>query len=266
MKKMYLLGLLFCVTASLSKAQNCPAYEKAKEACEHFKDGYEKIRQLEVSEQKQLVRAMCEANDDERISVGKSAAERVQSDIWSNYDDLKKQKEEAEKYISMVLQDQQCNGKWDEAKRYQNEIDKIWPRIEKLRVKVTAGSNPVFDVMRQLGQEAHDAYQSSNSGQGLKEHPVASGKVDFITYGCQVIELKSNNSSSQSKGIKEAIDYTADLNKDNDFNSLVQKDSKFAPCKGVFKAVVMCYNSCPEITDDGEMHLRSIEWSKHWSQ
>jgi hypothetical protein len=265
MKKMYLMGLMFIVTSTFISAQ-CSNYDKAKDNYDHFIGGYEQIRQLQANEQKKLAKAMCEASDDDRRSVGRSVADRVQTEVWNNFDELNRQKEEAEKNIEAVLQDQQCQEKWNEMKKDQERIKEIWPRIEKIKEKVSAGNNPVFAAMTELGKEAHTAYQNAHASEGIKEFPVAHGDIDFVTYNCEVIELKSNNSSSLYKGRKEAEDYTSDLNNDQStFKKLVDRDSKFATCKK-FKAVVMAYESCPEITDDGEMHLRSIEWKMDWHE
>ena len=265
MKKLLVFCFALFMVQAYLKAQNCDEFDKAKDAYEHLTGGYEQIRHMTVDEQKRLVDAMCNADDDEIKAVGKSAAERIQEDMESNIDNLVQQKNDAESAIEAVENNQQCQEKLDDVKEYQERIDEIWPRIERITEIVKAGNNPVFKTMSALGQEAHQVmYQNAHSSEGIAEFQLpSSGKIDFISFNCEVIELKSNNSSSKYKGRKEAADYAKELNnKDGSaFKKLIEKEPKFAACKE-FIPVVMCYQACPEISDDGEMHLSDLDWTK----
>lgn len=250
-----LLMLLFIPNAKADK------YTDAKGACEKFINAYETIRTLTRDEQKSLVRAMCEAEDDARNEIGRSAANRVESMVLSNLDQLKRNKESADRMVDDVLRDETFKDKWDELKSLKNRMNEVLQRMERITGGVKGGNNPAFAFMSKMGMEAHKAYFNINSSNGVSEFEAGGKRIDFITYNCECIEVKADNSSAASKGRDQAKSYRDIMNTNADaFNSLVSKDSRFAACKGKFKWALACYRYCPSVNDDGEVQSASLGW------
>jgi hypothetical protein len=264
MKK--IIGVMFmCFVSILMNQQIAKAdkYSDAKYACEKFINAYEYIRTLTKSEQKNLVNAMCEAEDDARADIGRSVANRVESQVMSNLDQLKRDKESAERMVNDVLNDESYKDKWDELKGLRSRMSEVLDRMERITNGVKGGNNPAFAFMSKMGMEAHKDYASIHSSDGVSEFEVDGFKVDMITYKCECVEVKANNSSSISKGRGQARKYRDILNTNDDaFKKLVNKDSRFEKCKGQFRAVVACYIYCPEVTDDGQIRSSSIGWTE----
>jgi hypothetical protein len=264
-KTILLLCVMIMVTFTFSLSALADKYSDAKDAYDKFISGYEQIRSINKQEMKDLVNAMCSADDQQRTSVGKSAAERLENDTRSKYDELKQAKERAEALINEIKSDEQYKDKWDYLKDFQNRINEVWPRIERIVEKCRAGNNPVFAAMSRFGMQAHLEYQSLHSSEGIKEFEVSSGKIDFLNWNtCTCVEIKANNSSSISKGRQQLERYISDLKKPEYFNKLLEYNSeakeKFAKCKGEFNKKIACYIYCPEIDDNGDMLSASLGW------
>ncbi len=259
------LGTICILTFTSVLSAFADKFSDAKDAYERFISGYERIRSIDRQEMKDLVSAMCDANDEDRISVGRRAAERVESDVNSNYNELRRARENAQNLINAVKSDEQYKDKWDYVRDYENRMNEIWSRMERIREKASAGNNPVFAAMSKFGMHAHTEYQNIHSSEGIKDFEVPSGKIDFINWNtCTCIEVKANNSNSISRGRDQLNRYVSDLNKPEYFNRLLDYSSdareKFPKCKGNFKKKVVCYIYCPEIDDNGEMRSTSLGW------
>jgi hypothetical protein len=265
MKKLGLCMLaLFLITES--QGQSCDKYNEAKTAYEYFMSGYETIRTLEHDELQNLVKAICEAEEEEQESVSKDAAYRVESMVHSNIDKLEKDKEKADDLIKEVLNNSDCSSYQSEVSGWQSRMSEIWGRIERMENRVQAGNNPVTTITNKIGKDAHNVYQSDNSSKGLKEVTLSSGRADFVMNadnGCIVVEVKPNNYKAISKGRGQVNGYTDDLNnnRSSNFTDLVNKDAKFKDCEGKFKPLIVCYTYCPEVMMDGEVKSTSYQWS-----
>jgi hypothetical protein len=263
--KNYLLFMLGLLIINASQAQDCARYNDAKAAYEHFIQGYETIRTLEHDEQQNLVKAICEADEDERESVSKEAANRVESMVHSNIEVLEDDKEKADGICKEILDNSDCSGYHSEVRDWQSRMTEIWGRIERMKERVRAGNNPVTTLTNVIGKDAHNVYQNDNDNKGLREFPVASGKIDFVMNadnGCIVVEVKPNNYKAISKGRGQVNGYTDDLNtnRSDSFNKLVSQDEKFKDCEGKFKPLIVCYTYCPEVLMDGEIRSTSYKW------
>ena len=239
-------------------------YDDADRAAGEFLDRYEKLRSLNASENKRLVAAICDAEEADRKSVSRDAAERVERAVGKAYDSMRDLRSRAIDLLKAVQNEQKFKDKHGNVRDKEARINEVWDRVERMRSNgVIGGNNPVAAMMVKMGQEAHSAYQKNSSNCSVSEWRVGSGSADCIKRStCEVIELKPNNSRSISLGRSQARAYTEVLNKSPDeYNKLVEKDKGFAECKGKFNARVACYQFCPEINDDGSMRSASVGWN-----
>jgi hypothetical protein len=54
-------------------------------------------------------------------------------------------------------------------------------------------------------------------------------------------------------------DYVQAINKPDELERIKKENSRFAECKE-FVPKMKCYTLCPEINDDGEFRLTSVDW------
>jgi len=235
----------------------------AADVAQKYIDSYETIRTMEVEQMKRLIKAVCDADDDERKSVFRDEAERVASMVASEKDKLDKLKADANSKLEAAASDPQCEDK-NKLSDLQNRVKELSDRIERIAEKgVHAASNPAFDKLRELGQMAHDDYYNHHSGCApFRDIKVGDLKPDCILADeCVVIELKPNSSRAGYNGWRQAKDARDRLNTDDGFDALDAKAKEaLANCKGKFKARVDCYHYCPDVDDDGNVKSTSLDW------
>lgn len=255
----YILVLVFFVWTGISTADN---FDDAENKANRFYDKYNEVRNLDVSELKALVKALCEAEEEERQSVARDAASRVKDNVDREYRNLEDRRKEALEALDAVLRDETFKDKWSRAEDHKKRIEQYWETIKKMTEGVRGSNNPVTAFMLAEGQKAHLAYQENSSNCTVHEWSLPSGKADCINASsCEVIELKPNNSRSIYRGRDQGGRYRDTLNQDSaKLEELAQKDSRFRECKEKFKARVACYTLCPEIDDEGNMRSMSVGW------
>lgn len=258
--------ILFTAMLLFFSEAKADKFDDAKNAYQKFVDGYENIRTLTKDEEAALISAVCEAEEDDIVDIAKSKASEIETKVNDKNSTLKGDMETALKLIDAALNDETLKDKGDELKKYRDRIDELWKRVLRMQDKVRASSNPIFAFLTKIGNLAHKDYQEIHSSEGIAEFKVPSGKIDLVTYSCDCIEVKANNSKSISKGKSEVQQYADDLNKNNDvFESLVKENTKFAECKGSFKPVVVAYYYCPGgIDDEGDLKPGPIGYTEAW--
>ncbi len=253
------LGILLLMAVNLQAFAD--KYTDAREACNKVINSYETIRSLTRTEQRGLVSAMCEADDDARLEIGRSVANRVESMVMGAVDGMRRDQGNADKLVTEVLRDETFKDKWDDLKSLSSRMKEVMERTERMTNGVKGGNNPAFAFMSKMGMEAHKDYFNANSSYGISEFEAGGKKIDFITYDCKCVEVKADNSSAASKGRDQAKSYRDILNTSDDaFSKLVNKDSRFSACKGKFKWVLACYRYCPSVNENGEIQSSSIGW------
>ena len=258
-----LLVTAFLITfASHARADSC---SDAEDAAQKYIDSYNTIRTMEVDQLKRLVKAVCDADEDERTKVSDDEKPRVESMVASNKSDLDKAKADALSKLSAAISDDQCSNK-SKLNSLKEDVDKYAERIQKIADNgAQLGSNPAFDKLRKMGQMAHDDYYQHHSECApYRDIPVGSLKPDCILPDeCVVIELKPDNSRAAYNGYSNAKDSRDKLNTEDGFNALDSKYKEaFASCKQKkFRARVDCYHYCPDVNDEGQFTSTSIDWT-----
>ena len=261
-----LLVLAFLImSAPHARADSC---DDAKDAAQKYTDSYEEIRQLDVDALKRLVKAVCDADADEQVQVFRDEAQRVESLVLGEKSKLDTLKAEANSKLTAAISDDQCRDKRNNLSDLQKRVEEISGRIEKIsNTGVKLGSNPAFDKLRELSQEAHNDYYSHNSKCApYRDIRVGDLKPDCLDPdACLVIELKPDNSRAADKGWSAAKQSRDLLNEDKGFDATADKNSsfkeKFSQCKGKFKARVDCYHYCPDVDDEGNLKSTSLGWA-----
>lgn len=262
--------LVLCgMAACLAIPSQCFAddFDDAKTLANNFISQYDDIRSLTKSELQGLVKAMCNANEDELESVGNDASSRAKSDVQNKYDDLDKLQNQANQALDKVIADDNFQDKRSDAQSLKDRVNALWARIQRMTESVRGGNHPVVAYMRKAGQEAHKVYQSEHSSLcTVTEYPIKNRQADCINADqCWVIELKPNNDKAVDIGRSHAKEEADALNTDFDeFRKLVDKSSSFKnQCwrDKRFVPKVATYVFCPEIDDEGNYVSTSYGWS-----
>jgi len=254
-----ILGLLVCV--GLAKLALADIFDDAERSTSTFVNNFSELKRLSRSELELLVRAICDAEEEDRRSVSRDAAYTLKSKVSSEYDKLQRQKDEALTNIAKVLSDEKFRDKHSRTKEYEGKVKETWSSIERMTSSVRGANHPVVAYMLETGQEEHRRYQSNSSNCTVAEHTLPSGRADCIyASSCEVIELKPNNYRARSKGREQAERYARSLNEDpREREKLIEKSSNFRSCQK-FSWRVMCYTLCPEFDDEGQFRSVSVRW------
>lgn len=247
--------------SSTSSAQNYDLYNNAERAAKDLLYSYEDFKKLEKSEIEALVKAISEADEDERKSVSSDIGARVQSKVRSEYDETEKQKNNALEMLEIVLDDPSLESKHSDAERLKAEVEEKWKSIDKMYDSLRGSNHPVVSYMLDKGKEEDDYRKGRCSASQVD---TGNGYADCVGYdgnSCLIVEFKPNNSKSISKGQQQLKDYKSGLeNNSSKRQDLNNKHSSFAACQ-TFETRIDCYKLAPEIEDDGNFKTRSTEWS-----
>ncbi len=261
--------LMVCVMAALlaiPRLAFADDFDDARSLAEGFIGEYETIRNLDKTELKMLVKALCEADDAQFESVKDDVGNRVRDDVEKMYETLDHDQDQANKALDKIIADDNFQEKRSDAQSYKDRVNEVWGRVQRMTEAVRAGNHPVIAYMREAGQKAHQAYQDSHSSLcTVREQPVKNNKADCISADqCWVIELKPNNDAAVDLGRRAAKDEADALNTDFDeFKKLVDASSSFKnQCwrDKRFLPKVATYIFCPEIDDDGNYISTSYGW------
>lgn len=273
MKRNVMVGAFVVLAAVVGIAWAKGDWSSAQSKAEDMKRKQMELRKLAPEELRRVVKAVCEADEDERRDVGRDAADRVASKVGSELSSLERTRDDAYKAIDEVLSDSELKDRHDAAKRLRDEVADRWKSIENMAKNAMRGGNhPIVSFMALKGIEEHQNYQRNSSNCHAYEIETGSRRADCLrTDGdtCYVIELKPNNSRAISKGNQQARDSVTDLNKEvtkmlkgegsKVMQELISKRSDFAKCKE-WRAKLRCYTLCPEVNDEGEYRENSARW------
>jgi len=273
MRKKSLLGAFVVLAAAFGIAWAKGDWSAAQSKAEEMKRKQMDLRKLTPEELRRVVKAACDADEDERKDVGKDAADRVADKVKSELSSVERMRDDAYRAIDDVLADPDLKSNYDNAKRLRDDIADRWKSIENMAKNAMRGGNhPLVSYMAIRGIEEHQNYQRNSSNCHAYEVETGSRRADCLRADgdtCYVIELKPNNSRAISKGNQQARDSVTDLNKEvtkmlkgegsKVMQDLISKRSDFAKCKE-WRAKVRCYTLCPEVNDEGEYRENSARW------
>lgn len=240
----------------------------ARNAADYFKSKQQDLLKLAPGETRRIVKAICDADQDNRREAGRDISQRVASELNGKLPDLEKARDEANKRLDEVINDDKLKDNRDDAKRLKEDIASRWDSVERMTRSLRGANHPVVAFMLDQGQQAHKDRQERECH--ASEVALPSGRADCLMATgetCLVVELKPNNSNAISKGRDQVRDYASDLNAElkNPNSSIIKKlvdtKSDFAKCKK-FEQRVDCYRLCPDIGDDNEFREIRVDWSK----
>ncbi len=252
--------LTVCGAAAIAFA--AADWSAAERKFEEFRREHEQLRRLTPDETRKIVAAVCEAEEEDRQSVGKDASQRVRDKIEDEHEDLEEIKGDAIELLDAVLADSSQKDRHSKAKEHRGKVTEWWTSIERMTRSLRGANHPVVSFMLKEGQAAHESRQSSSSYCDVSAFRLGSaGEADCLKVsGCKVIELKPDNSKAIIKGTSQAQRYVDELNRKGEaFNALIKKDSDFAKCTK-FDRQVDCYKLCPDIDAEGEFRAASPRW------
>lgn len=255
---------LLLVTGFVLTPSSClaDAWDEAQSSSEKFIYEYGKLRQFDPDEVRDLVKALCDADEDAFDAVSHDVGYRIRDDVGRKFEDLQKLRDTANSALDKVLSDVTYKDRQNQARDYKDKIADLWRRIEEMTQSVRGGNHPVVSYMREAGQQAHSAYQNNSSYCTVSEWRTREGNADCIKAdSCVVIEVKPNNSRAKDKGLEQARKYARSLN-DNVDTDLISRNSDFRTCFDTksFKGKVVTYTFCPEIDDEGKYKSLSLGW------
>jgi hypothetical protein len=244
-------------------ARRVDLFDDAERAFSEFVDSYRDAKKLTIDEEKRLVAAICDAEEEERKSVASEASTRVRDKVGDSIDKLQAKRDKALELLGKVLNDTSLRSRHDKAKEYDQRARDLWESIVKMTKSPRGANHPVVAYMLETGQTQHRNYQQSSSNCTVYEWRTSAGVADCIYADgttAFVVEIKPDNSRAIAKGREQVSRYVAALNNDpSQLQELIKKDSRFKDVKA-FVGRLMLYQLCPEITDDGDFKEVSVSW------
>lgn len=231
------------------------AYYDAERSAKDFLYYYEDFTKLNKQALKSLVKAIAEADEDERREVAQRASREAMDKVTSDYAKAEKRKDEALKLLDAVLKDPALKSKHRDAEDLKTKVTEKWATTEEMSKGVRGANHPVTAYMV--------LHASRQRGCAASEFPVGGGFADCIRTSCDIIEFKPDNSSAKAKGEKQLKGYRQALLQKSDVrNSLNSKNSDFAKSTD-FRLTLEACTLLPEITDDGQFSEVSASWSTY---
>ena len=260
-----MLGLVF-LAAGAGIAWAAGDWSAAQSKAEEFKGKQEELKSLTPDEARSIVKAICEADEDERKDVGHDISERVKGVVSDKYEELKSVKEEAERKLDEVIDDDDLKDNHEDAKSLKEDVARRWEIVDRMTRSLRGANHPVVAFMIKQGQQAHKDRQEHCDA---REVVLESGRADCLMATgstCKVIELKPKNSKAIGKGKEQAQNYARDLNEElknrgesKVIKKLIETKSEFGNCER-FEQQVDCYTLCPEIDDNDEFREVRADW------
>lgn len=107
-------------------------WSAAKTKVEELKTKQQELRKLNPAEIKNIVTAICEAEEEDRLSAGKQAADRVASLVSSELSNLRSIRDAAYRLLDDVLADDSLKDRHSEAKQLKDDVQSRWNSIERM--------------------------------------------------------------------------------------------------------------------------------------
>lgn len=237
-------------------------WSRATDRADRFKSEYDDLRRLTPTETREVVTAICEADEEDRKDAASRAHDRAASNVSSKFSSLESLKDDTIRELENVIGDDNLKDKHSDAKSAKDETVRRWETIERMTRSLRGKNHPVVRYMIEQGNSAHVDRQSSSSYCTVSEHTMDSGRADCIyASNCTVIELKPDNSRAINKGKAQAQGYADELNtKEASRKKLIDKNSSFEKCEK-YDYRVDCYTLCPDIeAETNEMRSVSASW------
>lgn len=266
-KMLLVLGMLV-TSIMLAQVSVADTFSDAERLVNDTMNDCRDIKRLNSEEVERLVKAICDADEDERQAVGRDASGRVKDTVKREYDKLERQKNDAIALLDKVLADSQYKDKHSKAKDYKDKLLDTWKSTEKLTQAVRAANHPVVNYMLEAGNRAHKEYQSSSSNCTVSEWELpGSLRVDCLkATSCEIIEIKPNNSRAENKGWRQVKEYAKIIDgTPKEQEKLAGKSAAFKDCfEGgkKLKTHLALYTFCPDIDDEGNYRSTSYRWNK----
>lgn len=260
------LALAFGVGALLhphtGRADEWDQYYNAERSAKDLLYSYEDFKKMEKKEIEALVKAMCDADEDERKEVSSNIQSRARDKVRSEYDKVERRKNEALEMLKNVIGDDRFKSKRSDAERLKSDVEDKWKAVDKMWDLMRGSNHPVVSFMLDKGKAEHDYRRGRCSA---SEVDTGNGNADCIGYdgnACLIVEFKPNNTRAINKGWKQLDGYQKGLlNNPSKRQDLDKRSSSFPTCPKQFDIRVDCYTLCPEIDDDGNFKSTSTSWS-----
>jgi hypothetical protein len=261
-----LLGISSALVVVAGVAGAAGNWGAARSKAEEVKREHRALSKVTPSEARKIVKAICEAKEDDRKTAAAEAGIRAMDNVTKKYTSLEALKDDALQKLRDVIADSSLSKHHRDARNYMTDIAKRWRSITNMTKSVRGAAHPVSKFVLEQGNLAHADYQTAPENCDVHEFPVGKGRADCIKAEgsvCTVIELKPDNPNAIKKGKVQARRYMAELRKRDDaFKNLVKKNSAFAKCES-FTRRVHCYTLCPEIDEDGEFVSATPTWRRN---
>lgn len=263
-------GAVAVLVAGIGVSWASGNWSDARSKADEFKSRQQDLRKLDPEETRRVVTAICEADEDARKDAGRDASDRVAREVNDKMSELERIRNDANKLLDDVINDDNLKDNRDDAKRLKDDVVARWDSIERMSRSLRGANHPVVAFMLEQGQRAHKDRQSDCHA---SEVTLPSGRADCIMATgdtCLVIELKPKNSRAISKDTSQARSYRDDLNNElkkpssDVIKKLIDTKSDFSKCKS-FEFRVDCYTLCPDINEDNEFRDARVDWQKDCS-
>lgn len=114
------------VLAGLGIAWASGDWSAARSKADEFTSRQQDLRKLEPEEIRQIVKAICEADEEARQDVGRDASERVSREVNDKMSDLQRTRDDANKLLDDVISDDNLKDNRDDAKRLKEDVATRW--------------------------------------------------------------------------------------------------------------------------------------------
>jgi hypothetical protein len=232
-------------------------YDDAVRAANEFLDHREEFMRLDRDQLKELVTAICDAEEDDRQAVAEKTSDLVRARIRNAWDYMEKRHNDAIRLLDIVIGDEQYKDRRSSAEDLKRQVESRWETISKMYDKTRGANHPVVSYMLAKGKDAHRERQQRCK---VYEFETGNGPADCIN-PCEIVEFKPDNSAARSKGHDQLERYERGLRDNpNRRDELNAKDADFKRCT-TFEKKMECYRLCPEIDDDGNFREASVYWN-----
>jgi hypothetical protein len=188
------LAVALCGAAALAFA--APDWSGAERAFDEFRSEHEQLRRLTPAETGKIVDAVCEAEEDERQSVARDAAQRVRGKIEDEYEALQKLEEKARVQLDAVLADAAHKDRHGKAKEYRAKVTEWWASIEKMTRSLRGANHalPVAEILtRPCFAELRRVALETDKGRVMRHSATSRERVQALIQdpACDMVNMDS---------------------------------------------------------------------------
>jgi hypothetical protein len=158
----------------------CPSlraneYDDAEKSAKSLLSYYDDFRKLDMDETLRLVRAISDADDEERRSVAERASRNAMDRVNSEFSKVERNKDEAIKLLNAVLNNQALREKFSDTQRLIREVNDKFQKISEMRTNL----KPVDVYLSKAGE---DMEKSRHGGCRAYEFETGYGKADKLRH------------------------------------------------------------------------------------